>query len=151
MHEKAIIVSMMSAIGANFVLNLDSIPDDKFDWKPVPTAKSALEIVNHLVENFHMFNSEFTGGSSLRAVTDAASAKSVLQSEIDTYIDNLQSATPEKLAENIVLPQTTMPLFLLAKIALMDTINHHGQITYIQTLLGDEESHFAPDFFQKLA
>ena len=33
----------------NLAHNLDFIPDDKLDWKPAPTANSAMEVVRHLL------------------------------------------------------------------------------------------------------
>jgi len=151
MNDNATLISLISALGPNFVYNLDFIPADKFDWKPATTAKSVKEILDHLLGNFDMINGQFAEVPERQPLTDIAGAKAALQAAIETYIQNLTDATPEKLASEVKLPHFSLPLSSLTKVAVGDTINHHGQITYIQSLLGDDESHFLPDFFQKLA
>ena len=151
MSDKETLIRLISAGGENLIFNLDFIPADKFDWKPEPAAKSVSEIVNHLLENLNMFNGQFADAPPQQAVSDIASAKEAMQSALRSYEQNLRGASPEKLAETIELPGMTVTLNLLANVAVVDTLNHHGQITYIQSLLGDDETHFTPGLFEHLA
>lgn len=150
MTDKETLIRFISALGENLVYNLDFIPTDKFDWKPAPTAKSALEIVNHMLENFNMANGAFGDDRPIEPVHDVESAKQGLRSAYHTYERNLRDANRDKLMKTIEAGTMTLSLNFLAQMVVSETIHHHGQIAYIQSLLGDEESHFSPEFFKGL-
>ena len=141
MGDKKTMAGLVLFAGQNLVENLSFIPADKWNWKPAPEAKSAQEIVNHVLENFAMFNGYF-GGTGFEPVNDIDSAKAGLHQATRDYAANLHSATPEQLDEILDLGSMKLPLSQLASMAVIDLLNHHGQITYIQSLLGDSESHF---------
>jgi hypothetical protein len=134
----------------NLVHNLDFIPDDKLDWKPAPTALSALEIVSHLLGALGHLGRHFRPDADSfqepsrdsYIVTTREEAKERLLAAVDEFCDNLKSASPELLAKSVELPFGKFPMSFLAGMPVIDLIHHHGQITYIQSLLGDEESHF---------
>lgn len=145
MLDTKTLCTLITGIGQNMAFNLDFIPADKLSWKPAPTANSALEIVNHVLGAL----GSLTGSTHPAPVADVASAKRELTEEIARFTSKLSAASPEELAA----PMGSYGLSLgqLAALLVADTINHHGQITYIQTLLGDTDSHFAPGVVEALA
>lgn len=123
--------------------NLDFLPEDKFDWKPAPTAKSVLEIINHATGTVNMFTSAIAGTekSELAPVTNRAEAKALITQVVQAHRKLVNSLTPEECRETVKLPMGEMPKGVAAGLPVVELINHHGQLTYIETLLGDEESH----------
>jgi uncharacterized damage-inducible protein DinB len=133
----------------NIAYNLDFIPDDKLNWKPAPQALSALEIAGHVIGVFNHFRervenpqaeSNFHGDHPVPASREEAKTKLIEAGE--EYCRVLTALTPESLSQIVELPFGKLPLGFIAAMPATDAIHHHGQIAYIQTLLGDTESHF---------
>jgi hypothetical protein len=132
--------------GKNTSYNLKFIPEDKLDWKPAPSAKSALEIVNHLayflaamapvIRGAEWAEPQFTPAANL------AEAQSTLESVAEDYAAALRTVSAADLGRIVRLPFGEFPLARAATMGVVDAIHHHGQIAYIQTLLGDEAMHF---------
>ena len=135
----------------NLAYNLDFVPADKLDWQPAPTAPSVLEIVNHLVDGMISAQQTFADGvwraegeAQFERATDLGSAKTLLQSVPFEFADALE-AVPETDLQNLLeTPFGTMPLAYVMQFEPVDIVHHHGQIAYIQQILGDTENHFAP-------
>ena len=130
----------------NLAYNLDFIPADKLAWKPAPTAKSALEIVNHTAGAFKGMQPVLSGGSygpaPFAPATTAAEARELIVGAATEYAAALRALSPEDLGKTVQLPFGTFPLGRCATFPVFDVMHHHGQIAYIQTLLGDTEDHF---------
>lgn len=142
-----LIDSQLDWVQKNINNNLDSLPADKFEWKPAPTAKSVLEIINHATGTVHMFTSAVAGRekTDLPPVTSIAEAKARITQVVQAHRDLLKSLTPAECAQPVQMPMGEMPKGVAAGLPVVELINHHGQITYIETLLGDEESHLVFD------
>jgi len=130
----------------NLAYNLDFIPDDKLDWKPAPTANSALEIVGHLLMVMDYSQARLAGGDG-KSVEDQTlhtreQAKAQLVSTASKYAQTLRAMEPQDLEGTMETPFGAFPMGLFATIPVTDAIHHHGQIAYIQSMLGDTESHF---------
>ena len=54
----------------------------------------------------------------------------------------VRQVDPNRMGEMIELPFGTFPLAQCCGFPPFDVMHHHGQIAYIQTLLGDGEDHF---------
>jgi hypothetical protein len=100
----------------NLVYNLSFIPEDRLEWKPEPGAKSPMEIAGEVVSGQRMMLPVFTGGEWTPQMT-----------QMDRMVTI--HGSPVWAPRAVLLP-------------VVDAIHHHGQITYIQTLLGDGEYHF---------
>lgn len=126
--------------------NLDFIPDDKLDWKPAPTANSAMEVVRHLLGAQGRLRAMLTGGNpddaQIATPQTRDEAKQALAESSDAYAAALRAVDPTTLGDKITTHRGDMPKSFVSSMAVADTIHHHGQIAYIQTLLGDTESHF---------
>jgi uncharacterized damage-inducible protein DinB len=135
----------------NMAYNLDFIAADKLDWKPAPEAKSALEIINHMIEVLHAITARLSGSSeqvSSTPVTNAAEAKQSLISATQQYVDVLRTIKPEDMNRMIDMRFGPLPVSVIVTMPVFDLIHHHGQIAYIQSLLGDTESHFHPEMLK---
>ncbi len=123
--------------------NLDFFPDDKLNWKPAPTSKSVLEIVGHMTGTINMMTSALNGKEpgTLPKATTSEEAKALVSQVVDAHLAKLKALTPQELDSKITLPIGEFPGVVAAGLPVVEIINHHGQITYIETLLGDTESH----------
>ncbi len=123
--------------------NLDFVPEDKLNWKPAPEAKSVLEIINHATGTVHMFTHVLTGSHQheLQPATNRDEAKALLTQVVQAHQTTIAALTPTQLEEMVETPVGQLPKAIAASLPVVELINHHGQLTYIQTLLGDGESH----------
>jgi uncharacterized damage-inducible protein DinB len=146
MSEMQQLAGQLNWAAQNLAYNLDFIPDDRLNWKPAPTANSALEIVGHLLGVYHHFDKMMGGAASesgepqTPASRDEAKIKLVAAAEEYSY--KLLALSPDDAAREVEFPFGKFKLGFAAAMPVTDTIHHHGQIAYIQSLLGDEESHF---------
>lgn len=146
MHPLHGLSGQMAWAGKNTAYNLGFIPEDRLGWKPAPTAKSALEIVNHVcgftlamisvAETGEWKDPEFTPATDLKSAQDLVSRAS------EGYAAALLKVDPARLGGTTTIPFGTMPTPQVLSMPVVDLLHHHGQIAYIQTLLGDEEMHF---------
>jgi hypothetical protein len=138
----------------NMAYNLDFIPDDKLNWKPAPTANSALEIVNHVLGALARLTPLLQGGAPSDApaefekATNRESAKRLLVQAAENHAAVVVQLNPADLGNIVKLPFAEFPLARVASMPVIDLLHHHGQIAYIQTLLGDTESHFDAEAFR---
>jgi uncharacterized damage-inducible protein DinB len=130
----------------NLVHNLTFIPEDRLHWKPEPGAKSALEIAGEVIGGQRMMLPVFHGGDwspqPHPQPKTLEEARSLLLETAAEYAAALESA--ERAQMDRIVPVFTFPVWAPRAVLLpvVDAIHHHGQVTYIQTLLGDGESHF---------
>lgn len=143
METTELLIGQMEWAMRNVNNNLDFIPDDKLNWKPEPTANSVLEIVNHVAGSVGGITQALGGAANpqIAPATDRESAKKLLQLNAEAYIARLRALTPQDMTRTVALPFGDTPMSLAAMIPVVEMIHHHGQITYIETLLGDNESH----------
>jgi len=133
----------------NTAYNLTFIGDDKLDWKPAPTAKSALEIVNHVALAVRSMEPVLRGGEHSPAqfthAVNLQEAQTLLVTSAEEYAAALREVQREDFTRQVtVWGRLTLPLLRAATMPVVDLVHHHGQIAYLQTLLGDEEMHFDP-------
>jgi hypothetical protein len=133
----------------NTVYNLKLLPVDQLGWQPAPTANSALDIVSHaaywllrmgrLLEHGEWDEPRFT------AATDLPSSVELITASAEQFAAVLQRASAEELGRMVRVPWGEFPFAEVAVMRVIDVIHHHGQIAYLQALLGDEEIHFFED------
>ena len=145
MHPLELTARQMEWAASNLAFNLDFVPDDKLDWKPAPHAPSALEIVEHLLQVLDrmtpLLRGEPMGAGAAETLTERETAKSVLILAARQYSAAMRAIPIEDLDNPVETRLGTLPLRTLATMPVMDVIHHHGQIAYIQLLLGDTETH----------
>jgi hypothetical protein len=149
MGPVSVLSAMVRRVGRNVAYNLNCFPADKLDWKPAPEAKSALEIVNH-VSYYLAGMGPALGGSgwSEPQITPARTAEEagrLIIRSADSFADALEGLTGEDLHRQVQMPFGSFPAVQVATMGSVELAHHHGQVCYIQTLLGDTEDHFDPE------
>ncbi len=131
--------------------NLEFIPADRETWKPAPEAKSPLDVAAEAVRVFEMYLPILEEGGfperrqGFEPPATLAEARARLLAITERYARALEAAGPE------LDRAQRMPfggIFRATRAAcypLLDLMNHHGQILYLQTLLGDAEMHWSDE------
>ena len=145
MHPLQTQMELITWAGKNLSHNLKFIADDKLDWKPAPSAKSALEICAEVVgvarHMPHMIKGE-TDNIERPVFTSREEAQQNVESATADYAAFLQTLGPDDMSGEVQMPFGAMAKIEVIGIPVVDAVHHHGQIAYIQTLLGDTDSHF---------
>ena len=145
MHPLQILIDDVTWAGQNLSYNLKFIADDKLAWKPAPTAKSALEICSEVVgvcRSIPKVMSGEGGEMEFPVFTTREEAQAAIKSATEDYAAYLGTLQPGDLEGEIAMPFGPTPKKMLIGMPVTDAIHHHGQIAYIQMLLGDTTSHF---------
>lgn len=144
---------------AQFRFNMDFVPDDKLDFKPVPTAKSPKEIYLHTAfsnfglagmishgkvgsadffQDMEVKQQAFMDGIKSRAEMDAAWDDSV--KTLEQAFDSVTDEEMDKVVANDMGMTLTTRDWLESPASHIGV--HRGQIDYIQTLWDDQEFHW---------
>ena len=132
-------------------------PDDKINFAPSATSRSAHDIVVHIAQS-NKFMSKSICGESLPAagsledfdkfmkeasagITTRAQALAILDESMSELMSALECLTPADLGKEVVLPFATLPLAFFIFVPGMHMGNHASQIDYIQTIYGDMANH----------
>ena len=142
-------------VARNFSFNLDFVPADKWDWKPAPTASSAQEITLHITQTLNrgalmMAGADWDEAEAQmpKVTTDSLeAAKTALHQAAESFAARVESLTRDDEKRILHTPYGDSTVAQFARVDLLDLVHHHGQIAYIQTLLGDTESHFVDGDF----
>ena len=146
MNALEVMAGQVQWAGSNIAYNLDFIPEDKLDWKPAPQAESALGIINHAVQPLFGMLSMLEGGefkAEFEPATNRDEAKALIKRASAAYAAKMGSLQPQDVEGTVSMPfGGEWPKMRAVSLPLIDLIHHHGQIAYIQSLLGDTVSHF---------
>jgi uncharacterized damage-inducible protein DinB len=128
-----------------------AIPEDKAKWTPSDgDAKSALDVVRHMVE----VNHNIAGYLSAQPLSDED--RRAIMDTISTYpqaIEALESSTASLTQVIAQSPEDALRPHLdqwlnsgspgqLMTVGFIHLVYHWGQLCYLQTLLSDGEDHF---------
>lgn len=135
---------LVRCMAASMATNLDYLPADKLEWKPTPEAKSALQVTAEVIGVIRMILPIFRGEDMqmlpFPKLGSLEEAKALLADTAESYATALENAGPE-LERVISTPLGEMWALQAVLFGLVDLLHHHGQVTYIQSLLGDAENH----------
>ena len=140
----------------HFLKVFSFVPDDKLDWKPVATAKSALEIAAHCAGYSNGFAGiiasgafpadvqEFLGPIQARieSIRTREEAEAMLRQGTAETLAALDAVKPEWIDSTVETPIGPTPFLFFMTIPANHLVNHTGQIDYLQTCWGDQEVHF---------
>lgn len=131
---------------SNLIYNLGFIPEDRLAWKPDGVGKSALEIAAEVVAGQRMMLPVLRGGGwAQQAYPELKSreeAVTLLQQTCAEYAGALEEAEAGSMDRMVEIFGHPVWAPRAALLPLVDALHHHGQVAYIQTLLGDGETHF---------
>lgn len=133
------------------------VPDDKLQWSPSKSARSALSILAHCIMGNRMF-AKVLRGEPLPALStpeqrDAMSrqfeatitqrAEAVRQLEASTadVVAALGTMTAERFATSPNSPFGSFPMPFWMNLPALHQDGHAAQIDYLQTIWGDLEHH----------
>jgi hypothetical protein len=132
---------------ASMASNLGHLPSDKLDWKPNPASKTALEITGEVARVMRMMMPVFSGGGfepqPLPPPSGLEEAQRLLKETSEEFAAALEAAGPE-LERPLETPFGQLWGSRGVVFGMIDLLHHHGQITYLQSLLGDAENHMDP-------
>ena len=145
MHPMDAVAGMAEWLGPDLAYNLEFIPEDRLEWKPAPEAKSALACAAEAATVTRAMLNKLSG-KALKAEMPAVLSKEQVQADLEKgsaeYAAAVRAIPVEKLSEQVVTEWGTLSLQQLAAYVVVELSHHRGQLLYIQTLLGDTESHF---------
>lgn len=148
MEDLRVAARLVRWASRNLAFNLDFLPADRWEWKPDPAAKSPQAIMGEVIGVMRMAMPVFAGGAFAQVdfpqLASAAEAKPLLIQEADAYAAALDAAGPE-LDRLTDTPGGELLAAHAVLFPLIDLLHHHGQIIYLQSLLGDAEAHFDHD------
>lgn len=139
-----------------FLRNFAHVPDDKLNWTPTPTAKSALRIAAHTALYAGRFaemirNRAVPAPENLAewlvqrdaeeiAVTTREEMEKAFREGTAEVLDALDTLSPEDLETSIDSGQGwSMPMTQLIGLPAFHATLHAGQIDYLQTCWDDQQ------------
>jgi len=139
-----------------FLCTLSFVPEDKLNWSPAPTAKSALQIAAHCAGYSGGFARviaarAFPGGveefrgpihAVIASITTVKEAEDVLRQGIADTVAALDTVPPDFVGESILTPQGSTPFRFFMSIPSAHLTGHAYQIDYLQTCWDDQTVHF---------
>ena len=132
----------------SLIHNLQFIPADRAEWKPEPGAKSPLEIVTEVLRAVRMYYPIVSGADAAGPRPEwpqpatLQEATELLVAAVEQYAAALEAAGPEL---NRPQPMPFGGVFRASRAVcypVFDLFHHHGQICYLQSLLGVAEMHW---------
>ncbi len=122
-----------------------AVPPEKQNWKPMPTGKSAHEILAHLGMANYFFAALIKGATPAQTgepKTYDEAIKLFEQSKAE-LIQTIRSVDPAQFTEKRTMPWgEERSIKDLITSPMPHTAYHWGQIAYLQTLWGDTENRF---------
>lgn len=128
--------------------NLEFIPADREAWKAGEVTKSPLEVAAEVIRALRMYRPIFDGPDypkTLPRVPPPANleeARRQLLTVADEYAAALEAAGPELDRPQAMPFGGVFRAYRAVCFPVMDLFHHHGQVCYMQTLLGDAETHW---------
>lgn len=139
-----------------FLRNFSHVPDDKLEWTPMPTAKSAIRIAAHtalyagrfasmirdrklpIPEDLNAWLAERDAEEV--AITSREEMERVFREGTAEVLAALDTMKPEELEISLDSSQGwSMPMKQLVGLPGFHATLHAGQIDYLQTCWGDQE------------
>lgn len=139
-----------------FLRNFSHVPDDKLEWTPTPTAKSAIRIAAHTAlyarrfarmirdrrlpapENLEEWLAERNAEEI--AITSREEIERIFRDGTAEVLDALDELTPDEVEMTLDSGQGwSMPMAQLMGLAGFHAILHTGQIDYLQTCWDDQQ------------
>lgn len=135
------------------------VPDDRLNWTPTPTAKSALRIAAHTAiypANFAKMirDRRIPTGEEIpvfvaqtivaeQAIIDRTEIEPLFRMYTDEVIAALDTLTPDEIGLSLDSSLGwSMPMTFLMSLPGIHAYTHTGQIDYLQTCWGDHDVHF---------
>jgi len=132
----------------SLIHNLQFIPPERAEWKPEPGAKSPLEIVTEVLWAVRMYEPLFAGpdypdtAPELPRPATLREGAALLTAAVDRYAAALEAAGPELDRPQQMPFGGVFRAYRAVCYPVLELFHHHGQLCYLQSLLGDTEMHW---------
>lgn len=143
-----------------FLRTFSHVPDDKLDWAPTPTAKSAMQIAAHTAvhagsfakmirarrlpseDEIPDFLEQISAGE--KALIGRAEVESLFRNNTEEVVAALDTVTPEAIELTLYVSPLDLhlPMTFLMNLPGRHALAHTAQIDYLQTCWGDQEIRF---------
>lgn len=144
MSQFTLIARLVRFGAEDFAYQLEQIPAEKLAWKPDPASKSALDVTGEVIGVIQAQIKILQGGEieipTLSPPTNLEEACKELTAVAVEYATLLEAAD-SSLDRRLETPFGPLWGTYGVTFGLVDLLHHHGQLTYIQSLLGDSENH----------
>jgi len=141
---------------SRFVYGLERVPEERLNWSPGGTAKSALQLADkmagflgfftHLIEHQTMPD---RGGAMPPVSESLDAAKAAVESAFDRITAAVTALTEADLSKPVPTPWgVKYPLYGMLWWVLSITGYFQGQLNYFQTAYGDEDPNIPPSWMQ---
>lgn len=122
-----------------------AVPTEKEHWKPMPTGKSAHEILAHLGMSNYFFAALIKGAmpAQMSEPKTYDEAMKLFEQSKAELIETIRSVDPAQFNEKRTMPwgeERSIKDLITSPMPHM--AYHWGQIAYLQTLWGDQENRF---------
>ena len=152
MSSIKLLISSFEGAHAELLKGNDYIPGKKRAWKPETATRSAIEILNHVSYWNHFFARPLDGKANLQTPEDewissksemqtAEGAREAAEKASHLFLKALSTLSDKQLSDEVALPWGKASLQQVILSNYNHLSYHIGQLNYIQTLLGDGESH----------
>lgn len=142
-------VAWMMRYGARSMAhNLEFIPEEWANWKPEGAAKSPLEIAAEVVRGIHMYRPLLDGPDypdprpQCPQPATLEEARGMILAAAEEYAAALEAAGSELDRPQPMPFGGVFRAYRAVCFPLLDLFHHHGQICYLQSLLGDTDTHW---------
>lgn len=134
------------------------VPDDKLNWTPSPTSKSALRIVAHCAVSNHGISRAIRREPSPEMpfeellkmmeaeelkITTREQAIQAVNDSLKVVLESLDTVTQEAAGGTANSPFGELPMMFWMFLPGNHMLGHACQVDYLQTIWGDLEFHFA--------
>jgi uncharacterized damage-inducible protein DinB len=136
----------------NLIQLLNATPAEKLRWKPLEYGRTVLELAVECILVNRKWALTLRQGDYTRvpaetaqqieaACQDVAQARHLLQESAEELADAILSVSDERLEERITAPFGAYTVAECCLLGYWNMTYHEGQLSYIQTLYGDEAMH----------
>jgi hypothetical protein len=139
-----------------FLRNFSHVPDDKLQWTPTPTSKSAIRIAAHtalyaarfakMIRDRKLPNPESLEDwlaerdAEEKAVTDREEIDRIFRAGTTEVLEALDALSPEDVESSLDSGQGwSVPMKQLMGLPGFHAVLHTGQIDYLQTCWDDQQ------------
>ncbi len=108
---------------------VDAMPEEDFDYKPISTVKSYQSQLSHITSWLHTHSRFVTDDTFAKAkLTSKDLIKTALEDFFDTFIEQLEQMTDEKLNETVDVWYGKRRRYEIANVIVNHLSHHRGQM-----------------------
>ena len=130
---------------------VNATPVEKLDWRPAPDARTAREILAELpytttysaemVRSRKQPDVKGEESGTPKGKQEISELEKAHRASVEEFLEAIQQFPEEHLQDSLDLPWGTRTFLQIITYPYWNMMYHWGQISYIQTMYGDKETH----------